>query len=313
MNSKILHITNGDSLTNYLKKLEIEGEILTWNEMLCEGPTTKEIGTKAFFKTRIHFFKTVYDVDYNESSFTQELSKANNINNYTEVNLWFEYDLFCHINMIAAISLLKQKEIHIPIYLICSGRVEGEKELKALPELNPEQLKWHYDNKVELDIDDIALAQKAWRIYCEDDHNLLKPLIVRPSNFNYLSNCLKAHIRRFADTRSGLSNLEYNILKLIKEHKISSRHHLTGYTLHYQGFYGFGDTQIIRIINNLSLFYTETEEEITLNRNGYLALENQKNFFNKLDTNFQYGGVNKTDFQYNKKQNKLIKNIVNAH
>jgi len=198
-------------------------------------------------------------------------------------------------------------------FVIFSGRVEGEKELKGLPQLSPSQLLNHYKNKVKLTVDDIATAQKAWRIYCENDHNLFKELIIRPSNFKYLSNCLKAHLRRFADTRSGLNTLEYNTLKLIKEHQIKSKHHLLGYCLHYQGYYGFGDLQLERMVNDVSLFYDETENSLTLNRNGHLAIEQQKNFFGELNTNFQFGGVSKTDFQYDRKHNKLIKTIVNAH
>lgn len=312
MTNKRLHITNGTSLTNYLEKENYEGEILTWHEMLCEGPTEKEIDTQSFFKKRKAFLESVYNAEYDILKIQSEIKKTDNINNYKEVVLWFEFDLFCHINLIAAISLLKQKHVEIPIFLVCSGRIEGEKGLKALTELTPKQLSEHYKNKIALTIDDIATAQKAWRIYCENDHNLLKELIIRPSSFKYLSNCLKAHLRRFPDTRSGLNTLEYNTLKLIKEHAIKSRHHLLGYCLHYQGYYGFGDMQIIRLIDKLELFYTETEDSLTLNRDGHLALEHQKNFRKALNCDFVFGGVNKREFQFDKKANKLIKNIVNA-
>lgn len=313
MSDKILHITNGTSLTDYLEKLEFNGNILTWHEMLCEGPTQKEINTPEFFKLRKTFLEYHYKVEYDIEKIKTEFDKLNDVSKYTEIVLWFEYDLFCHINLIAAISLIKQKNITLPLYLVCSGRVEGEKELKALSLLTKNQLLNHYENRVKLTVDDIATAQKAWRIYCESDHNLLKELITRPSNFKYLSNCLKAHLRRFADTRSGLNTLEYNTLKLIKEHQIKSRHHLLGYCLHYQGYYGFGDLQLKRMIDDLSLFYDEDENTLKLNRNGYLALEHQKNFFKELVNNFELGGINKTDFLYDKKENKLVKTIVNAH
>lgn len=313
MTKHTLHITNGTSLTNYLEKENYEGELLTWHEMLSEGPTEKEIDTASFFEKRKAFLESVYDAEYDILKVQSEIKKTNNVNDYKEVVLWFEYDLFCHINLIAAISLLKQKGIRIPMFLVCSGRVENEKGLKGLAELTSRQLNNHYQNKIELSIDDIATAQKAWRIYCENDHNLLLPLITRPSNFKYLSNCLKAHVKRFPDTRSGLSTLEYNILKLIKEHNVKSRRHLVGYVLHYQGYYGFGDMQIVRLINELELFYTETENALTLNRDGHLALEHQKNFRKILDCNFVFGGVNKRDFQFDKKANKLIKNTVYAN
>lgn len=309
MSHNILHITNGSSLTNYLNSLEIEGDMLTWHDMLCEGPTLKELDNPEFFKIRKAFLEKAYDVEYAIDTIKSEFDKLNDVSNYSEIVLWFEYDLFCHINLVAAISLIKQKGINLPLYLVCSGRVEGEKELKGLPQLTEQQLRQHYQDKIKLNIDDIATAQKAWRIYCESDHNLLKELITRPSSFKYLSNCLKAHLRRFPDTRSGLNTLEYNTLKLIKEHDIKSRHHLLGYCLHYQGYYGFGDLQLQRMIDRLVLFYDETEDTLTLNRNGFLALEHQKNFLKEIDTNFQFGGINKSDFQYDKKENKLIETI----
>ncbi len=115
------------------------------------------------------------------------------------------------------INLLHQKQINKPLYLVCSGRVEGEKNLKGLSELSPEQLKNHYKNKVLLNAEDINLAIALWRTYCGKDHNILKPYIVTKSIFTYLSNCLKAHLKRFPDQKSGLSSIEENILKLIKE------------------------------------------------------------------------------------------------
>ncbi|WP_397362717.1 DUF1835 domain-containing protein [Olleya sp. R77988] len=309
MGNTILHITNGSSLTDYLKALNIDGDLLTWHEMLCEGPTIKEIDTPAFFKNRKAFLEDVYDVEYDIDNIKNEFNKLNDVSKYTEIVLWFEYDLFCHINLVAAISLIKQKGIKLPLYLVCSGRVEGEKELKGLPQLSEKQLRQHYQDKIKLTVDDIATAQKAWRIYCESDHNLLKELITRPSSFKYLSNCLKAHLRRFPDTRSGLNTLEYNTLKLIKEHTVTSRNHLLGYCLHYQGYYGFGDLQLQRMIDRLDLFYDETEDTLILNRKGHLALEHQKNFLKEIDTKFQFGGVNKADFQYDKTENKLIQTI----
>ncbi len=47
-----LHITNGDGFTSVLKNLKLEGEIITWREMLCEGKTTTEVGSESFWKTR---------------------------------------------------------------------------------------------------------------------------------------------------------------------------------------------------------------------------------------------------------------------
>lgn len=315
MSSKILHISNGYVLTDYIINLNItNGEnIITWQEALCVGPITKEVASEEFLEIRKTFFQSFYDITLSKEEITTELEKLNDISDFSEIVLWFEYDLFCHINMVAVISLLKQKGIYLPISLVCSGRVEGEKGLKALGELNPKQLKSHYDNRIKLNLDDIALANHVWGIYCGNDHNLLFPLITRPSSFIYLSNCLKAHIKRFPDVRSGISTLEYNILKLVKDNKVTSRHHLVGYTLHYQGYYGYGDLQLARVIDMLAIFFTETETSLILNRKGHLALEHQHNYQAEMNNTINFGGASALDYKFDKQQNKLIKTILNAN
>lgn len=307
MSQPILHITNGQNLTNYLKELDFKGEFLTWQEMLCEGPTTEQIDSDEFFLVRKKFLHDYYDIEVNEDEFRKEISVLNHSETHSEIILWFEFDLFCHINLIAVISLIKQKKIKLPLYLVCSGRVEGEKDLKGLSELKPQQLQYHYQNKTKLSKDDIDLMASLWKTYCGTDHNLFKPNIVQKTSFPYLSNCLKAHLQRFPDSKTGLSILETNILELIKTHNVKSRQHLLGYILNYQGYYGFGDTQLHRKIEKLSIFFDETTEHIKLNRKGHEALLGHHNFLSELKIVMVFGGVKKSDFVFSKSQNKLVK------
>lgn len=313
MDPKILHITNGDVLTQMLKELNVEGDYLTWQEMLCEGPTEIKIDTPSFYNKRKVFLNKFYDIEINEDEYISEIQKLNHLESYTEIVLWFEYDLFCHINLVAVISLLEQKHANLPLYLVCSGRVKGEKNLKGLSELSNGQLLYHYNNKVRLTPEDIEIAVSVWKTYCGKDHNLLKNYIVQKSSYKYLTNCLKAHLERFPELKSGLDILEENILNIIKDKNIKTRNHLLGYALNYQGFYGFSDMQISRIIDKLSIFFTEEEDKIILNRKGHEAILHQHNFTFEIGNNIPYGGVNRFEYQFSKKENKLIKTIINAH
>jgi len=313
MGEKILHITNGGVLTSYLSELQIEGEIVTWQEMLCEGPIQEMIHTDDLIAKRSEFLKKFYDIDLDLSKIDFALTQLDNASErYTKVVLWFEYDLFCHINMLAVINLLRQKDIKLPTYLVCSGRVSGSKELKGLAELSSGQLMAHYKNKVRLSDEDLDLATTLWRIYCGIDHNLFKPYIVKTSSFKYMSNCLKAHLERFPDSITGLNVLEANILNIIKEQDIKSKHHLLGYALNYQGFYGYNDLQLERIINNLSPFYIVNENNVQLSRKGHEALLGQRNVAKDFKNNMTFGGVKKLDFQFSKAENKLIKSPLYA-
>ncbi|MBT8303173.1 MAG: DUF1835 domain-containing protein [Bacteroidia bacterium] len=309
MKNNSLHITNGSNLTDLIPEIGLNGDILTWNEMLCEGPTHFQIDSKKFLKARESFFKDTYNIDFDDykAKFISEIEKLNNDKDYSEIVLWFEYDLFCHINLIAAISLLWQKQIDIPIYLVCSGWVDGEKQLKGLSELTPEQLLDHYNNKTLLTKEDIDIALDVWRIYCGDHHNSLKPYITRPSSFKYLSNCLKAHLKRFPNTENGLCTIENNILAMIDQREIKTMNQLMGYALTYQGYYGYGDTQIQRIIDKLKLFIDDTGERLVLNDKGQLALQLKYNFSKELANDMAFGGVERLDYQFDDSLNKLLK------
>lgn len=309
----MLHITNGSSLTNFLEELDISGDILTWQEMLCEGPTTRKIDSEEFLEKRKIFLNDFYQIEINEEEFTNELNILNNTEKYSEIILWFEYDLFCHVNLLAVIKLLKEKNINLPLYLVCSGRVKGEMQLKGLSELTPEQLLKHYKEKVILTESDIELAISIWHIYCGKDHNLLKPFITQKSSFKYLSSCLKAHFKRFPNLKSGLSVLEKNILSIINEKNVKSKNQLMGYVLNYQGYYGFSDMQILRLIDLLQIFYTEEENKITLNRKGHVALIGNHNFSYELNNNLTFGGVNRLDYSYDSNTNNLIKTQLNVN
>ena len=309
----ILHITNGSSLTQYLNELNFTGDFLTWHEMLCEGPTKRHIDSEVFLETRKQFLNEFYDVEIDEYEFKNEIHKLDAIDNYSEIVLWFEYDLFCHINLLGIINLLHDKKINLPIKLVCSGRISGEDNLKGLSELTPEQIDSHFNKRVTLSEEDIDIAISVWQIYCGKDHNLLKPFITKKSSFEYLGCCLKAHLKRFPDSKSGLSTLEHNILRLLDKYEIKSRHHLLGYALNYQGYYGFGDIQLKRIIDSLSLFFSEDESRLKLNRTGYEVLLNHHNFASEIKDKMPYGGVNRLDFQFNKQENKLIKTIIHAN
>ncbi|NNK82058.1 MAG: DUF1835 domain-containing protein [Flavobacteriaceae bacterium] len=312
MDKQTLHITNGSVLTERLNELDFDGDFLTWHEMLSEGPTTEQIDTELFIEIRSNFINQVYGLEIDEKEFKSEIDKLNHSENYKDIVLWFEFDLFCHINLVAVISLISQKHINLPIYLVCSGRVKGEKDLKGIAELTTGQLLSHYKNNVLLTSEDIDMATTIWGIYCGKNHNLLKPFIVKSSSFEYLSNCLKAHLKRFPDSKSGLSILEEHILKTIDQNDVKSKHHLLGYILNYQGYYGYGDLQLKRMINALDIFYKEGKNKLKLNKKGNEAISAKKNFSNVLKNVTIFGGIRRNDFQFDKELNKLIE-INNAH
>lgn len=310
MSTKTLHITNGDSLNNWLLTLQMEGSFAVWREMLCEGKTTQTLDKQNFIDTRKAFFTAAYGLGTNdyEDKFISQLEIIKNCNNYDEIILWFEYDLFCHINMMACISYLLQQQCSTPIYLVCSGHIKEETKLKGLSELSEAQLLDHFKERVLLTSQDVQLANQIWKLYCEDDHTLLQPELVKEdSNFIYLQSCIQAHKQRFPDHQSGVNVLEAIVLKTIKEQHLSSERQLCGLILKNQEYYGFGDMQVFKIIEGLRSYFVLKENQLILTQFGENVLSGISKATKNQEQLLYFGGVSKYAYNYQKDTHQLIK------
>ncbi len=304
-----LHIANGNTLAQNILDLGLEGDIIIWREMLCEGPTTYELGTPEFIEMRTGFLQQYYQInpeDY-EVKFLYHLHKLNTIQNVDEIILWFEFDLFSHINMLAAISQLLENKVDLPVYLVCSKKLKGEKEFQPLSQLPLKHLKNHFDQRIHLDREDLELANLIWQYYNEENPLKLKALIKHKSNFEYLSSCVRTHIERFPNSKTGLNTIEANILRLIKENKISSLNQLLGYSLQYQGYFGYGERQVQRLLDKLKQFYTVKNERIVLTEEGEEAHAGSRNFYRDLKNDEFLGGVKMYDFLYDSESHNILK------
>ncbi len=311
MASSILHITNGDSTTERIKKLNFEGKIITWREMLCEGRTSVDVGSENFWKTRFDFFKSSYKtskqqfIDYT----VKEYRNLCNQKEQDEIILWFENDLSCQINMLAVISWLKRYRKGREISLVCSGKIDSQEKLIALGELSDEQLKQHYKNKVSLTLDDIEYADYIWQLYCSNNPLQLEKAykVHTNSTFSYLEEAIKHHLLRFPSIENGLNHIENSILKTASNTQFDSKGQFVGHLLANQENYGFGDSQYFNKIDQLKKLFTSFNP-IKLSKVGKQVLYHQTNYYGKIRSDFSYlGGAKKYSYLYVNATDKLLK------
>lgn len=310
MNS-VLHITNGDTTTQLLNKLKINGKIITWREMLCEGQTTTEVGSESFWRTRFEFLKSSYKVtkktfiDYT----LKEYRSLCNQKNQDEIVLWFEHDLFCQVNMLAVISWLKRFRKGRKISLIQSGFIGVSKKLRSLSELTNNQINKLYDNRIELSIDDIEYADYIWQLYCSDSPIRLETVhkFNPMSPFVYIEKAVRAHLLRFPSVENGLNKIENTILNTVKEQELKNKEELVSILLKNQKKYGFGDIQYLNKINELKKLFTSFNP-VKLSKTGQEVLSNQINYYGKIRSDFSYlGGAKKYSYLYVSTNDKLLK------
>jgi hypothetical protein len=308
--SSQLHITNGDSFTQKLKALKLKGDIITWREMLCEGKTETNVGSESFWKTRFDFLHKNYKVSkswFVEKTLKEYRSLCNH-KQQDQIILWFEYDLFCQINMLAVLSWLKKHRRYAEIYLVCSGDEDETNRLYGLSELNDEQILQSYKNKVKLSQNDIEYADYVWQLYCSDNPIRLENLIDFDNyQFDYLSDAIKVHLKRFPTIKNGLNELENRVLEYSLQQKPKSKKQLLGKLLENQGFYGFGDTQYERVISNLRPLFSSFNP-VRLTAKGKEILDGQTNYYSQIRDSEDYlGGALKYNFLYNTESDRILK------
>lgn len=257
---KTLHILNGDSVKTTLKQSKLQGDVLVFREMLCEGSIIADIGSDKFWIQRYDFFNRelgVEKLEYYDKTI-KELVKIEDLSAYDEVILWFEYDLFCQVNLMALSSyLLKHYRSAIYYYLVCVGKEHGENEWKALTDYHPEDYKKLYENKIKLSRNDLQFATNAWQTYVKNDKTEIEAFdFKKTKKFCYFDIAMQQHLLRFND-KDELNQISRKILEIIGAKSLSEKE-IIKELLNWQRketVYGFGDLQYALKLKKLSKFY----------------------------------------------------------
>lgn len=308
--SSLLHITNGDAFTERLGTLNLKGDVITWREMLCEGKTLTNVGSENFWKTRFEFLNTNYKVS--KSWFIEKtLKEYRSLCNHKQqdhIVLWFEYDLFCQINMLAVLSWLKANRKYAEISLVCSGKEDNTDKMYSLNELSDEQLSKHYENRVILTQDDVEYADYVWQLYCSDNPIRLENLgDFKNYQFDYLSEAVASHLRRFPTIKNGLNEMENKILSLGLNNKPTSKKSFLTTIMNNQGSLGFGDSQYERALTRLKPLFSNFNP-VRLTKTGKEILDNQTSYYSCIqDDNVYLGGALKYNYLYNSNTDRILK------
>jgi hypothetical protein len=102
-----LHILNGDCLQDIL---QAENAIIV-REMFVEGPIISD-SFDALLRARSTYLEKTYSIPFDEyqRKFVSEFEKIKYIPNHTEVFLWFDYDLFCFVNLLFILQILNKNK-----------------------------------------------------------------------------------------------------------------------------------------------------------------------------------------------------------
>lgn len=204
----IFHITNGDYLADQLKETSIDGEIIVSREALVSGPLQAD-SLEEFWKIRSEFILKDYNAPIKSyyRKVVSEFEKMINIPEGSEVNLWFEDDLFCQVNLWFCISLLsKNKSLNIDRVF---PKTSEKDHWKGFSVSTNSDLEESLQSKVLFKEKDIEIALRLWKAYQNQDKISLKQLSANESDcFHFLKEVIDVYSNK--DPEVFIKNLIEN-------------------------------------------------------------------------------------------------------
>lgn len=240
----IYHVLPGDGQVEEFKKTDIDGEPVVFREALVTGPLDGDI-YGSFWDARAAFILTEYGEDPFEyqDKVANEIMKIADAEEDDEVNLWFEFELFCGVNLWFCCELLRGT--NAKVYRVTPAILEQDDLWSGFGFFNAKDLSTCYSERVEMSVEDIELGSELFRAYRDGDNDRLIELgRTESAAFPHLRVVVEAAAQRetlpLATVRDIIESGKTEIADVFPEFRTRL------------GVYGYGDTQVERLLDHLS-------------------------------------------------------------
>ena len=208
-----LNITNGDSAAGTLSEAGVEGKIISWRDVLHEGPVDSSLSLEELSKDRARFIAEQGWDDFAHVSgdFAERDRVIRHLDYFDEVVLWFEDDLYDQLQLIQLLDFFgrgaaRGKTLSVIVvdgYIPPLSVAELTKLDKTRPRVTPAQLE---------------LAKRAWKAFGSADPTSISRLLDEDTSaLRYLAPALSRHLEEFPSSVNGLSRSESEALTAIED------------------------------------------------------------------------------------------------
>jgi hypothetical protein len=240
----IFHVLPGDAQVPEFKATGIEGELIVCREALIHGPIDAD-DLEEFWNERARFIVAEYGEDeivYHDNV-ARELARLQDLDAADEVNLWFEYELFCSVNMWFCLSLLSQTGA--TVYRVEPLGRDVEKRWDGFGGFTVEDMRVAYELRTKLSEEQVKVGAELWQAYRTKDHPQLKELAGKCDMdcFPYLR-----------EVAAAAAEEDIHPLELVKEIRARG---VTDFPKIFEefkkmaGVYGYGDLQVRHLLDRL--------------------------------------------------------------
>lgn len=286
-----VHVLNGDAILTLFQQSGVPGEVVICREMMCEGKVKYTKDLPEFFESRAKHLEFHYGIDRQTyyTNVVQELEKLDISGSTTdEIVLWFEYDLFCQINMLFILHYLSSRLATLPPISLVD--LHHHPDASDLPKI--------FEQRVRLQPDDLQWAADVWDAWCLPTPQVLETISkLSAGNLKHLPAAITAHLKRFPDINTGLSTIEnYFLLRLV----LGSYRWYDLYMLFWDELeiYGFTNFQLDILIHRMvdAGVLEEQDQMLKITSLGREILEEEENYLDYVSLEHRWlGGVRLAD------------------
>lgn len=238
----VYNILNGDSLAYSFPDAKIEGDVIVVREALIDGELMGD-NLLDFWQSRAKYLG-ITETEYH-NSVVKEFEKIINAPDHSVFNLWFEYDLFCQVNMWFVISIIGSLPIKKKGFAVYTSHLDKSSKQfwNGFGPANSDDLVVCYANRIPLSEADINLGQQLWNAYKDGDLEELTNLSRHQSlAFPYLQEVVKAQVERFP--KDGTKGRPEKVIEDITKNISTDFHTVFKEFWNRESIYGFGDVQL---------------------------------------------------------------------
>ena len=220
-----LHLTNGDSAASALARSGLPGDIVSWRDLLHDGPVPADDDLGAFHRVRADFLASRgwSNIAAAVSDFEQRDARLEDVGAGDEVVLWFEPDLYDQLQLIQILARFERRapserplltivpadcylgpmlpEKFVPLYaarraITSDDLVHGGIAWRAFTSSTPDDL-LHVTNRLDREV--------TARTFTSDDRVRLPHLVA----------ALRRQLEEYPDCDAGLSRSERQLCEAL--------------------------------------------------------------------------------------------------
>lgn len=208
----ILNITNGDCAVEIMKKANIPGVFLPWQDVLHEGPVPDNLSLEALSKIRARF---IIERGWGApqaiiEGFEQRDNELKSFRKYEKVILWFEHDLYDQLQIIQILDWFQNNSNgeEVALSIICTEQYLGR--------LSPEEMRGIVKYEEPVTQAHLKLSSEAWSAFRSSSPEAWRGLLdTDTSALPFLDGAIIRLLQEYPDCSNGLSRTAEQALKVI--------------------------------------------------------------------------------------------------